>query len=128
MDKRKWKKRNSKGEGDKGKFLYLWPRNFVRPYGQGLEEDELEDQAFVDRLTSANCYWLHEPPKAVSTLVQSLQDCTQLIGQMEVHKMDWQKHVSTLQKLINNIAVLNTRAENSGDWGKSFKILRKICL
>ena len=106
------------------KFWKLWPKDFHRPYGQGLEPDGLEDDVFQKRLTSASCYWFQDAGKAVSTLVAMLQESTALLRDMEFQKMDLNKHVNDLHQLGNDIAVLNVKGEFTGDWKQSLKRLQ----
>ena len=53
MEKRGKSKKNSKKSNDH--FWRLWPKDFHRPYGQGLEPDGLEDEVFEKHLTSVSC-------------------------------------------------------------------------
>ena len=105
-------------------FWKLWPKDFHRPYGQGLEPDGLEDEVFQKRLTSASCYWYQDPGKAVSTLVATLQESTALLKQMDFQNIDLNKHVNDLHQLGNDIAVLNVRGQFNGEWKDSLKRLQ----
>ena len=121
---RKFKKSSKKSNDDDSHFFRLWPKDFHRPYGPGLEPDGLEDETFEKRLTTVNCYWFQDPGKAVSTLVATLEESCQLIKQMEFEKQDWANHVNNLEALSRDIGVLNVKGERSGDWQEALKKLQ----